>query len=73
MNFLTNPIVSEGFPGGSMVKNPLTNAEDMGLIPAKGGQKDLLEKEMTTHSSLGNLMDREPWWVQSMGLQKSQA
>ena len=62
-----------GFPGGSMVKNPLTNVEDMGLIPAKGGQKDLLEKEMTTHSSLGNLMDREAWWVQSMGLQKSQA
>ena len=23
----------QGFPGGSMVKNPPANAEDMGLIP----------------------------------------
>ena len=73
MNFLTNPVVSEGFPGGSMVKNPPTNAGDLGLIPEKCGQKDTLEQEMTTHSSLGNLMDRGAWWVQSMGLQKSQA
>ena len=33
MNFLTNPIVSEGFPGGSMVKNPPANAGDTGLTP----------------------------------------
>ena len=26
----------EGFPGGSMVKNPSTNAGDMGLIPGLG-------------------------------------
>ena len=36
MNFLTNPIVSEGFPGGSMVKNPPANAGDTGMIPGSG-------------------------------------
>jgi len=40
--------VGEGFPGGSLVKNP-TKAGDRGLIP---GQQDPLEKEMTTHSSI---------------------
>ena len=25
-----------GFPGGSMVKNPLANAEDVGLTPGLG-------------------------------------
>ena len=30
-----------GFPGGSLVKSPPTNAGDLGLIP---GQEDPLEK-----------------------------
>ena len=40
-----------GFPGGSMAKNPPTNAGDtwdVGLIPGS----DPLEKEMITHSSI---------------------
>ena len=44
MNFLTNPIVSEGFPGGSMVKNPPANAGDTGLISDLG-------KSHMSHSS----------------------
>ena len=32
-----------------MVKNPLANAGDLGLIP---GQEDSLEEEMATHSSI---------------------
>ena len=32
-----------------MVKNPPTNAGDLGSI---SGQEDLLEKEMATHSSI---------------------
>ena len=28
--------VSEGFPGGSVVKNPPANAGDTGLIPSLG-------------------------------------
>ena len=29
-------MIIEGFPGGSVVKNPLANAGDMGLIPDPG-------------------------------------
>ena len=32
------------------------------------GQEDLLEKEMATHSSLGNPMDRGAWWAVVHGL-----
>ena len=38
-----------GFPGGSVVKNPLTKQE---THFQSLGQKDALEKEMTTHSSI---------------------
>ena len=38
-----------GFPGGSLVKNSSDNAGAAVSIP---GQKDPLEKEMTTHSSI---------------------
>ena len=37
------------FSGGSVVKNPHTNAGDTGLIP---GSENTLEKEMTTHSNI---------------------
>ena len=38
-----------GFPGGSVVKNPPSNAGDQ---VQSLGQEDALEKEMETHSSL---------------------
>ena len=37
------------YNGGSVVKNPPTNAGDVGLIP---GSEDPLEKEMATRSSI---------------------
>ena len=46
-------IVVWGFPGGSVVKNPPTNAgdaRDSGLFPELG--RCSLEKEMATHSSI---------------------
>ena len=52
---------------GTMVKHPLSNAEDtrdMSLIP---GQKDLLEQEMATHSSI--LTWKIPWTEEPGGLQ----
>ena len=52
------------FPGGSVVKNLPTNAGDVGFIP---GSEDLLEKEMTTHSSI--LAWEIPWTEESGGLQ----
>ena len=53
-----------------MVKNPPTNAGDVGSIP---GREDPLEKKMATQSSI--LAWKIPWReepgkVQSMGLQR---
>ena len=49
-----------GFPGGSVVKNLPANAGDP-------GQKDPLEEEMATHSSI--LARRIPWIGELSGLQ----
>ena len=61
-----------GFPGGSVVKNPPAIQE---VRVRSLGQKDSLEKEMATHSSI--LAWEIPWTeeprgLQSMGLLKSQ-
>ena len=52
------------FPGGSDCKESTCNAGDPGLIP---GQKDPLEEEMATHSSI--LAWRIPWTEEPGGLQ----
>ena len=61
-----------GFPGGLVVKHPPAKQE----IQAQPlGQKDPLEKEMATHSSilaLETLWTVEPVGLQSMGSLKSQ-
>ena len=44
-----NPSSQWGFPGGSMVKNPLAMQETR---VQSLGQKDPLEKEMATHSGI---------------------
>ena len=54
----------KGFPGGSVVKNAPVNAGNEALIP---GRKDLLEKEIETHSSI--LVWRIPWMEEPGGLQ----
>ena len=61
----------KSFPGGSAVKNTLSNAGDAGSIPGSGRS---LEKEMATRSSilaLRNSMDRGAWWATSMGCQRT--
>ena len=55
-----------------LLKNPPANAGNagnMGLIP---GSKDLLEKEMATHSSIlaWRIPDRRAWRATSMGSQR---
>ena len=59
-----------GFPGSSVGKNMLANAEDSGLIP---GLEDPLEKELATSSSTPAWRipwTGEPGCLQSMGSQK---
>ena len=66
---------TEGFPGGSVVKNPPANAgdaEDVGSIPGKGRSP---REGMATHSSI--LAWKIPWTeelggLQSMGSQRVQ-
>ena len=43
------PSILGGFPGGSEVKVPASNAGDLGSIPGSGSP---LEKEVVTHSSI---------------------
>ena len=56
-----------GFPGGSVVKNPPANAEDMGSIPGLGR----FVKEMATHSSI--LAWEMPWTEKPGGLQSTRS
>ena len=56
----------KGFPGGSEVKASACNAETW---VKSLGQKDPLEKEMATHSSI--LAWRIPWMEELGGLQST--
>ena len=61
--------VLRDFPGGTMVENPPTTQE---MWVRSLGQKDPLEKEMATHSTISawdNPMDRKPSRLQSIRLQ----
>ena len=53
------------FPGGSVVKNPPA-VQDIWVQSL--GQEDSLEKEMATHSYLGNPMDRGAWQATVHGI-----
>ena len=60
-----------GFPGGSVVKNVPADAGDVGDVSSTLGREDPPEKEMATrYSCLGNPMDREAWWLQSIESQR---
>ena len=63
-----------GFLGGSMVKNPLTNARNSGVtgsIPESGRSPEEGNGNSLQYSCLGNPMDRRAWRaIQSMGSQR---
>ena len=61
------PLGLQGFPGGTMVKNPAANAEDMGSIPGLGRYPWGRNGYLLQYSCLGNPMDRGVWQVQSTG------
>ena len=50
-----------GFPGGSVVKNLLINAGDMGSIPGLGRSHGEGNGNPLQYSCLGNPMDRGAW------------
>ena len=54
--------MSEGFPGGSVVKNPPENAGVIGSIPGLRTSHGLGNGNPLQYSCLGNPMDRGVWW-----------
>ena len=52
-----------GFPSGSVVKNPPTNAGDMGLIPGSRRSPGEGNGNPFQYSCLGNPMERGAWWA----------
>ena len=52
-----------GFPGGSVVKNPLANAGDAGSILGSGRSPGEGNGNPLQYSCLENPLDREVWWA----------
>ena len=61
----------EGFPGGSVVKNPPANAGDMGLIPGPGRSPTEENGNPLQYSCLENSMDSGAWWASVHNVAKS--
>ena len=61
----------EGFPGGSVVKNPPANAVDMGLIPGSGRCPGEGNDNPSSILAWESPWTEEPGGLQSMGLQRS--
>jgi len=58
------------FPGGSVVKNLLANAGDMGLIPGLGRSPGEGNDYPLQYSCLGNPMDSGAWRATVHGVPK---
>ena len=52
-----------GFPGGSVVKNLLANAGNMGSVPASGRSPGEGNGNPFQYYCLGNPIDRQAWWA----------
>ena len=53
--------VTQGFPGGSVVKNPSGNAGDSGSNPGSGRSHEGGSGNLLQYSYLENPMDRGGW------------
>ena len=69
---ISSPI-STGLPRGSVVRNPLANAEDVDLIPGSGRSPGVRNGNPLQCSCLENSMDRGAWWATVHGAVTSQA
>ena len=67
------PLKSQnGFPGGSEVKAPACNAEDLGLTPESGRSPGEGNGNPLQYSCLENPMDGGAWWDTVHRVTKSQ-
>ena len=55
--------MQDGFPGGSVGKNPPANVGDLGLIPGLGRYPGVGNGNPLQYSCLENSMDRGAWWA----------
>ena len=62
--------MSEGFPGGSEVKNLPANVGDSGSIPGSGRSPGEGIGNLLQGSCLENPMERGAWRAKSMGLKR---
>ena len=64
-----------GFPGGSVVRNLLANAEDTGDVGSISGLRrspGVGNGNLLQYSCLENSMDRGAWWAMVHGVTKNQ-
>ena len=64
-------VVEEGFPGGSVVKNPPAKAGDTGSIPGWGRFPGEGNGNTLQYSCLGNPIYRSAWQATVYGVTKS--
>ena len=67
-------MIKQGFPGGTVVKNPPTNAghaRDSGSIPGLGRSAGTGNGNPLPCSCLENQVDRGAWWATVHGVVKS--
>ena len=55
--------ITEGFPRGSLVKNPPASAGDSGSISGSGGSPGEGNDNLLQHCCLESPMDRRIWWT----------
>ena len=68
-------ILSMGFPGDALVKNPPANAGDIrdaGLIPGSGRSPGVGNRNPLQYSCLENSMNRRAWQAMMHGVAKCQ-
>ena len=70
--FVSHLHSTEGFPGGSVVKNPPASAGDVGLIPGSGRSAGGENGNPLQDSCLEYSMDRGAWRAAVHGVTKSQ-
>ena len=58
----------QGFPGGSVIKNPPANTGDVGSIPGSGRSPGEGNGNPPQYSCLEKPMDRGAWWATIYGI-----
>ena len=71
-NLVMDTQLWQGFPGGSVVKNPCASARDAHSIPGSGRSPGGGNGNSLWYSCLENSMDRGAWWAIVLGVAQSQ-